>query len=64
MIIVQSKALQEFMNNVDKFLTAGVFINAFLTLSTFFYDCRALRIIFLILLLVFQMACYFRVKKN
>lgn len=52
------------MSNTDKFLIAGLFISALLTLSTLFYDCRSLRVFFLIVLLVFQMLCYYRAKKN
>ena len=52
------------MSNTDEFLIAGVFISAVFTFLTLFYDCRLLRVLFLIMLLVFQMACYFRVKKN
>ena len=52
------------MSNIDKFLTVGLFISALLTVSTLFYDCRPLRVFFLIMLLVFQMACYYRTKKK
>ena len=52
------------MSNIDKFLTVGLFISALLTVSTLFYDCRPLRVFFLIMLLVFQMACYYRAKNN
>lgn len=52
------------MSKIEKFLVAGLFISALLTFLTLFYDLRSLRVFFLIMLLVFQMACYYRAKKK
>lgn len=52
------------MSKLDNFISCGVFVSALLTLSTLFYDCRPLRLLFLVLLLIFQIAFYRRAKKK